>query len=142
MGKGMRLDGPPAQRAGLDWGNGGHFCMETPERSPRQGLAPPYASFSLARLHLPLISSFIIATWGPAGGILRWKGMGWWHPCPEHHHRLQGGSMKGNRVLGGMKHASPKFTRCIGVPVGGRGAGPEGRCSTTRPERLRVPLTG
>lgn len=49
-------------------------------------------------------------------------------------------SGEGNRVLVGVKCASPKFTCSVGWPAGRRGA--EGRCSTARPERPRVPLTG
>lgn len=83
---------------------GVHFCMGAPAWSPRQGLGLPHTSSSLAGLCLPLISNFVIATWGLAGGILPWQGTGWWQPSPGHHHCMQGlaqgGRLKGKRVLG------------------------------------------
>lgn len=67
--KGWDWMGHQHKEQGQTGETGVHFCVDA-ARSACQGLAPPHASSFLASLCLPLTSDFVIATWGPAGGVL------------------------------------------------------------------------
>lgn len=134
---------PYGKRDGTGWAT---WPKSWDKWGPRWGLAPPHTFSSLTGLCLPLTSNFVVATWGLAGGILPWQGTGWWQPSPGPPPLPAGscsrGKLEGEKSPGGMKWPSPKCACCIGVPMGGLRAELKRRCSTARPERLRVPLTG
>lgn len=144
IGKGMRLNQSESTCLKSWAGLGKMKLLLCAAWNPWWGLAPPHSS-SLTGLWLPLMSNFAIAMWR-AAGILPWQGMGMaaqhWVSLLSALGEPTGNVGEGNRVLVGVKCASPKFTCGVGWPAGSQGAGTEGRCSTARPERLWVLLTG